>query len=84
MTNKKEIMNPNLSVKDAKLSPKSFNDICDIAIRQLKFRNGMTMKRILFWTIDILDEVETNKQVDSKLLKEFYETKATIEKLLAK
>lgn len=82
MTNKK-VFNANLSVKDSKLTPKSFNDVLDIGIRQLKFRNGMTMKRLLFWSIDILDELEENKQVDEKKLKEFHQTKATIEKLLS-
>lgn len=83
MTNKK-VMNPNLSVKDSKLTPKNFNDVLDIGIRQLKFRNGMTMKRLLFWCVDILDELEENKQVDEKKLKEFYQTKKQIEDLCSK
>jgi len=84
MTNNKKVFNANLSVKDSKLTPKSFNDILDIGIRQLKFRNGMTMKRLLFWTIDILDELEENKQIDEKKMKEFYQTKKTVEELLSK
>ena len=80
----KEIMNNNLSVKDSKLTPKTFYDVCDIAIRQLKFRNGMTMKRILFWTIDIIDELRSNNQIDEKKEKEFLATKKMIEDNLAK
>jgi len=82
MANK--IMNPNLSVKDSKLTPTNFYDVMDIALRQLKFRNGMSSKRILFWCIDILDELEENKQIDEKKLKEFIETKKQVESLLAK
>jgi len=79
-----KVINPNLSVKDSKLSPTNFYDVCDVAIRQLKFRNGMTMKRILFWCIDILDELEENKQIDEKKVKEFIETKKAVEALLSK
>ena len=82
MTNNK-IINPNLSVKDSKLTPKTFNDVLDIGIRQLKFRNGMTLKRLMFWSIDILDELEENKQIDEKKMKEFHATKSAVEKLLS-
>ena len=81
---KDRVFNPNLSEKDKTLIPETFNEVCDIAIRQLKFRNGMSMKRILFWTFDILAELEANKQVDEKKIKEFTETKTSIEKLLSK